>query len=88
MATLICFDLENLSKNDFSFLLTEQQRIIIANLVNNEILCFANGISEPLLPLTIEEISEDVDDLDKLERRLMGKREVSLLRNREKSALA
>ena len=48
VTTLICFTQEALlsGRNDFSFMLTEQQRLIIADIVNNEILRFENGIKE------------------------------------------
>lgn len=48
VTTLICFTQEALlsGHNDFSFMLTEQQRLIIADIVNNEILRFENGIKE------------------------------------------
>jgi len=48
VTTLICFTQEALlsGRNDFSFMLTEQQRLIIADIINNEILRFENGIKE------------------------------------------
>ena len=46
VTTLICFSREDLnnSKNDFSFLLGEPQRLIIADMINNEFLRFYNKI--------------------------------------------
>lgn len=48
VTTLICFTQEALlsGHNDFSFMLTEQQRLIIADMINNEILRYENGIKE------------------------------------------
>ena len=48
VTTLICFTREALlsGRNDFSFMLTEQQRLIIADIINNEILRFENGIKD------------------------------------------
>ena len=71
-------------KNDFSFLLTEKQRLIIANLVNNEILCWANGIQEAKQGDAVDELSaEESDDFDKMERRLLGKKVANELRKKE-----
>lgn len=46
VTTLICFSQEDLlkSENDFSFLLSQPQRLIIADMINNEFLRFYNQI--------------------------------------------
>lgn len=85
VTTLICFTQEALlsGHNDFSFMLTEQQRLIIADIINNEILRFENGIKEdgPGTIATHQIDSKNEQAHEREEDRLMSASEISVGQN-------
>lgn len=98
VTTLFCFNQDG-HKNDFSFMTSEQQRLIVADMINNDILRWANGIKDDDDNVTVDKVNKKSHrsdssserasshkDFDELEMRLMGKHESELLRKREKEA--